>query len=353
MSPAFWNGKRVFLTGHTGFKGSWLTLWLEQLGATVCGFSLAPATTPALFDDAKVAGSCEHHIGDIRDYGAVARAMSAFKPDIVLHLAAQAIVRTSYEDPIETYGSNVMGTVHVLEAARKTPSVRVIVNVTSDKCYENREWLWGYREIDPMGGHDPYSSSKGCAELVASAFARSYFHLKDGPVLGSARAGNVIGGGDWARDRLIPDIVRAFLAGKAVEIRQPDSVRPWQHVLEPLSGYILLAEKLWQGGQNFAGGWNFGPDASAVMPVRAVADTMVRIWGADSCWIDRSDPHALHEAKLLQLDSTKARINMGWQPRWAFRTALEATADWYRKTHEGASPRDLCLQQIAQYAAAH
>ena len=352
MTPAFWSGKRVFLTGHTGFKGSWLTMWLASAGATVRGYALTPPTNPSLFDLAKVAELCDHHVGDVRDAAALTRALTEFRPDIVIHMAAQPLVRLSYDQPVETYSTNVMGTVNLFEAARRAPSVRAIVNVTTDKCYENREWVWGYRENDPMGGFDPYSSSKGCAELVTSAYARSYFSKADGPTLGSGRAGNVIGGGDWAQDRLVPDIVKAFVANDEVRIRRPDSVRPWQHVLEPLSGYLLLAEKLWAHGQAFAGGWNFGPSPDAVQPVRKIADSIVAMWNEPRQWIDASDPNDVHEARLLQLDSTKARVDLGWAPRWTFDIALSNTIDWYQKAQKPGSARDLCLAQIAQYAAA-
>lgn len=348
MSNA-WVNKRVFLTGHTGFKGSWLTLWLHKMGAHVRGYSLEPPTNPSLFELARVSQFCDHQIGDVRDAAAVAEAMRSFGPEVVIHMAAQPIVRLSYEDPILTYSTNVMGTVNVLQAARSCSELCAIVNVTSDKCYENREWVWGYRESDAFGGHDPYSSSKGAAEIVASAFQRSYFNGQKGPFLASARAGNVIGGGDWARDRLVPDMVRAFTAGEAVNIRRPHSVRPWQHVLEPLSGYLALAQRLLEGDASVAGGWNFGPTPDAVQPVGRMADQVVKLWGDGSSWVDCSNPNDPHEANLLQLDSTKARVQLGWKSRWNFEETLKNTVDWYRgaKSRDGA--RNLCLSQIESY----
>jgi CDP-glucose 4,6-dehydratase len=351
MKGEFWKGKKVFITGHTGFKGSWLTLWLTSLGADVCGYALEPPSTPSLFEKAQVARHCRHVHGDVRDPALLSAQMADFKPDIVIHMAAQALVRLSYSQPVDTYATNVMGTVNVLEAARQCSTVAAIVNVTSDKCYENREWVWGYRESDPMGGHDPYSSSKGCAELVASAYARSYFSTEGGTRLASARAGNVIGGGDWALDRLVPDIIRGFLRNDDVPIRRPDSVRPWQHVLEPLSGYMLLAEKLVTDGHACVGGWNFGPPQSAVQTVRVVTEEICAMWGAPRRWTDASDPHALHEARLLQLDSTKAQVDLGWQPRWSFREALAATVQWYKEAHQGSDVAELCLRQIASFSA--
>ena len=350
MNPDFWCRRKVFLTGHTGFKGSWLTIWLENLGAEVCGFAVSPPSEPSLFVRAGVARRCRHVLGDVRDLESLSREMQAFKPEIVIHMAAQALVRLSYNQPVETFDTNVIGTVNVLDAARRCASVQAIVNVTSDKCYENKEWVWGYRESDPMGGYDPYSASKGCAELVASAFARSYFSRDGGPALGSGRAGNVIGGGDWALDRLIPDMIRGFLKNEDVPIRRPESVRPWQHVLEPLSGYLLLAEKLHGGRQAFAGGWNFGPPQSAVQTVRVVADAICGLWGAPCRWVDASDPDAVHEATLLQLDSTKAQVQLGWRPRWDFREALAATVEWYQQAAWGESAAALCQKQIADFS---
>lgn len=349
MSPEFWRGKRVFLTGHTGFKGSWAAVWLKMWGADVCGYALAPNTDPNLFEAADVARGIQSIIADIRDFDCLRSEVARFKPQIVIHMAAQPLVRYSYEAPIETYATNVMGTVHLFEAVRAAGTARVVLNVTSDKCYENREWIWGYRENDPMGGHDPYSSSKGCSELVTSTYQKSFFNGQDGVALASCRAGNVVGGGDWARDRLIPDIVRACLRDETVEIRNPDAVRPWQHVLEPLSGYLLLAERLWHEGQAFAGGWNFGPDQSAARPVREVADLIASSWGPARNWKDCSDPSAPHEAKFLFLDTAKAHIGLGWKPRWALSETLAATVAWYQAVARGADARQLTERQIGDY----
>ena len=306
VTPDFWKCKKVFLTGHTGFKGSWLSLWLQSMGADVMGYALAPPTTPALFDEAAVGEGMQSQIGDIRDLQAITQSMVSFGPDILIHMAAQPLVRLSYKQPVETYATNVMGTVHVLEAARQCPGLRAIVNVTTDKCYENREWEWGYREDEPMGGHDPYSNSKGCMELVTSAYRNSFFG-KDQPVaLASARAGNVIGGGDWAEDRLIPDILTAFEKQQPVVIRNPQATRPWQHVLEPLSGYLVLAESLWERGQDVAQGWNFGPKDEDARPVDWILDHMVNTWGEGASWALDQNPQP-HEARYLKLDVSKAR----------------------------------------------
>lgn len=347
MNADFWRGKRVFLTGHTGFKGSWLSLWLQTLGAEVCGLALAPAGEPNLFTVARVGDGMSSVIGDIRDADAVRDAMTAFRPEIVIHAAAQALVRLSYSAPVETYATNVMGTVHVLDAARHVDSVRCIVNVTTDKCYDNREWAWGYREDEPMGGHDPYSSSKGCSELVTAAYRRSFF-AKAGVALASARAGNVIGGGDWAADRLVPDILRAFERREPVPIRNPRSIRPWQHVLEPLSGYLTLAEQLWHEGQAFAEAWNFGPREDDARPVQWIVERMVQAWGAGADWrIDAGD-HP-HEAHYLKLDISKAQHRLGWRPRWSLPTALTHITSWHQACIAGADMRARCLDQIRQY----
>jgi CDP-glucose 4,6-dehydratase len=349
MSPKFWRGKRVFLTGHTGFKGGWTAIWLKMWGAEVCGYALAPATDPSLFDLAKVGDGMRSIIADIRDFDRLKSAVADFKPDIAIHLAAQPLVRYSYDAPIETYATNVMGTVHLFEALRAAGSARVIVNVTSDKCYENREWIWGYRENEPMGGYDPYSSSKGCSELVTGTYQKSYFNKPNGTMLASCRAGNVVGGGDWASDRLIPDIIRAYQKNKAVEIRNPASVRPWQHVLEPVRGYLLLAERLWQEGQTFVGGWNFGPDQDAARPVRDVVDMIGACWGEPRNWKDCSDSNSPYEAKFLFLDIAKARIRLGWKPRWTLREALAATVAWYQAADRGEDARKLTERQIGDY----
>ncbi len=352
MAAQFWRDRRVFLTGHTGFKGSWLSLWLQSLGAEVWGFSLAPPSEPNLFGVARVADGMHSRHGDIRDLDALRAAMQAAKPEVVIHMAAQALVRPSYDDPVETFASNVMGTVHVLEAVRGTRGVRAVVNVTSDKCYENREWVWGYRENDPMGGYDPYSSSKGCAELVTAAYRNSFFnpgrHAEHGVALASVRAGNVIGGGDWAIDRLIPDFMRAILAGQAVVIRSPNAIRPWQHVLEPLHGYLALAERLYLEGPAYAGGWNFGPQDSDARDVEWIVEHLTRLWGEGAAWRLDERPQ-LHEAHYLKLDISKVRMKLGWEPRWHLDQALAAVVAWYRAWSGNEDMRAFSLGQIKAY----
>jgi len=346
-NPDFWRGKRVLLTGHTGFKGSWLSLWLQSMGATLRGVALTPPTEPALFDVARVADGMEHRIADIRDFAAVKAQMDEFRPEIVIHMAAQPLVRLSYHQPIETYATNVMGTVHVLEAARHAGSVKAIVNITTDKCYENREWVWGYREDEPMGGHDPYSNSKGCAELVSSAYRKSF--LKDaGIAMATARAGNVIGGGDWALDRLIPDILRALQAKEPVLIRNPHAIRPWQHVLEPLSGYLLLADRLYKHGQADAEGWNFGPRDEDARPVQWIVEHLCDTWGDGASWTLQPGHHP-HEAGFLKLDISKARQRLHWVPHWSLETALTRITEWHQAWLAGQDMRALCLNQISQY----
>lgn len=346
-------GKRVLLTGHTGFKGAWLTLWLERLGATVLGISLPPDAGPTLYDLAGVAQSCDSHFADINDPAAMAAAIGDFQPDLVIHMAAQAIVRDSYDQPVLTFATNVTGTANVLEIARRCPTVRGVVVVTSDKCYENNEWDWGYREVDPLGGSDPYSASKACTELVAQAYRRSYFDKPDGAQLASVRAGNVIGGGDWAPHRLIPDIVRATAAGQDVTIRNPASVRPWQHVLEPLAGYLTVAARLLgDDAPRVAGAWNFGPDIDATVPVGDICRIFAAAWGNDGPrFAFGSSPDAPHEAGLLRLDSTKSRLHLGWRPRLSLQDALRMTAIWYRDHAAGADMRAVTLAQINEYEA--
>ncbi|MHB8948154.1 MAG: CDP-glucose 4,6-dehydratase [Rhodoferax sp.] len=347
-NPSFWRGKRVFLTGHTGFKGSWLSLWLQSMSAELHGLALEAPTTPNLFTVAQVAnGMASHTIGDIRDLVTVQKAMQASQPDIVIHMAAQPLVRLSYAEPVETYATNVMGTVHVLESARHTSSVKAIVVVTTDKCYENKEWLWGYREDEPMGGHDPYSNSKGCAELVTSAY-RSSFLQSSGIAVASARAGNVIGGGDWAADRLVPDILRAFEQNQPVIIRNPHATRPWQHVLEPLSGYLTLAEHLYTDGQAFAEGWNFGPKDDDAQPVQWIVEHMVNSWGNGASWQQDGGVHP-HEANYLKLDISKAKARLDWQPCWALQAALQASVHWHQQWLAGANMQAVTLDQINQY----
>ena len=344
----FWKGKRVFITGHTGFKGSWLSLWLQQMGAEVKGFSLTPPTNPSLFVEAKVAQQMQREIGDIRDFSKLSESIRTFNPDILLHLAAQPLVRLSYKEPIETYSTNVMGTVNVLEASRYASQLKAIVVITTDKCYENREWEWGYRENEPMGGHDPYSNSKGCAELVVSAYQRSFFHTPDTAAVASARAGNVIGGGDWAEDRLIPDILRAFEKQQSVIIRNPLSTRPWQHVLEPLSGYLVLAQRLWQDGKTFAEGWNFGPKDDDCQPVQWILDKMVHFWGDGAHYeIDKSEQP--HEANFLKLDCSKAAMRLKWHPKWRLEQTLEQIVHWHRAWLQGDDMQVKCLQEIEKY----
>ena len=343
-----WAGRRVLLTGHTGFKGSWLALWLDAMGAEVTGFALPAPTQPSLFEAARVAQRVRHIEGDVRDPAALHAAFAQARPEMVFHLAAQPLVRLSYAEPAQTYATNVMGTVNVLEAARASDSVRAILAVTSDKCYENREWIWPYREVDPMGGHDPYSSSKGCAELVVASWRRSFF--ADGPCLASARAGNVFGGGDFAADRLVPDLMRAFAAGAAPLIRSPLSVRPWQHVLEALRGYLLLGERLLDGERAYADGWNFGPADEDARPVSWIVDAARAQWGgAPSPAADQAP--SPHEAGLLRLDSSKARAALSWQPALPLACGLEWTVAWHRAVAEGGDAQAITLAQIADYEA--
>jgi len=352
VDQAFWRGKKVFLTGHTGFKGSWLTLWLQDLGAHVTGFALAPDTTPNLFTLGRVSDGIQSIIGDIRDRTLLADAMKEARPDIVLHMAAQPLVRESYVTPVETYETNVMGTVHVLDAVRQVPGVRSVVIVTTDKCYENREWEWGYRENEAMGGYDPYSSSKGCAELVTSAYRNSFFnpstYAKHGVAVASGRAGNVIGGGDWAADRLIPDIMRAISQGETVNIRNPHAIRPWQHVLEPLSGYLMLAEKLYTDGPRFADAWNFGPNDSDAQPVQAIVERLTSQWGDGAEWRLDGGDHP-HEATFLKLDCSKAHARLGWRPRWDLNHTLDTIVAWYKSAARDEDLKTVTLAQIDQY----
>jgi len=350
VTQEFWRGKRVFITGHTGFKGGWLTLWLASMGAKVHGYALAPPTEPNLFTAANLQArlACTT-IADIRDAAALYQAMQLAQPDIVLHLASQPLVRYSYVAPVETYAVNVMGTVNLLEAVRQIPSVKVVVNVTTDKCYENREWPWPYRENEAMGGYDPYASSKACSELVSAAYRRSFLQPA-GKHLASARAGNVIGGGDWAADRLVPDFLRALDAGQPLAIRSPLATRPWQHVLEPLSGYLLLAEKLFTEGQGFAEAWNFGPEETDVRPVQWIADYLCsHIAGA--AWQCDAAPQP-HEAKTLKLDSSKAKAQLGWRPRCNLQTALGMTMAWHQAWKQGADMAAFSVQQIHTYESA-
>jgi len=347
----FWQGRRVVVTGHTGFKGSWLCLWLGLLEAEVAGYALDPPTEPSLFELADVGRDIASVQGDVRDLEHLARTIEDFAPQIVIHMAAQSLVRESYRDAVGTYGTNVMGTVHVFESARRAGSVRAILNVTSDKCYANptppERPCHAHPETDPMGGDDPYSSSKGCAELATSAWRRSFF--TDGTVLASVRAGNVIGGGDWAADRLVPDCIRAMAEGRPVVIRNPQAVRPWQHVLEPLGGYLLLAERLLADGEAYAEAWNFGPDAADALPVSALVDRVVALWGQGASWVHDEADHP-PEAQTLRLDCGKAAGRLGWRPRTDIDTALRWTVDWYRRVRDGDDPRQLTLDRIRAFS---
>ena len=348
MDAAFWAGRKVFVTGHTGFKGAWLSLWLERLGCETTGFALDPPTEPSLFDSAAVARGMNDVRGDVRDLAALSAALAVAKPEFVFHLAAQPLVRTSYAEPVETFATNVLGTVHLLEAVRHVPSVRAVVVVTSDKCYENREWPWGYRETAPLGGHDPYSASKACAELAAAAYRRSFFETVG---IGTVRAGNVLGGGDWAVDRIVPDAVRAVARGETLVVRRPNAVRPWQHVLEPLSGYLALAERLYAEPSTWSGPWNFGPRDDDAVPVRRLLDLLLKHWGSGS-WRAETSASDPHEANLLRLDCSQARTRLGWRPALTLDETIGMTAKWYRQAVEGASVaklRRLTLAQIEHY----
>ena len=342
-------GRRVLLTGHTGFKGAWTALWLNRLGAEVVGVALAPDDQRGVFSACDVASVVDHRISDIRDPKGLANALADLDADLVIHMAAQALVRRSYEEPLDTYLVNVIGTAAVLDVARRMKSLKGVLVVTSDKCYENREWIWGYRENDPMGGADPYSSSKGCAELLVSAYRRSYFNVRSGPLLASARAGNVFGGGDWSADRLVPDIVKAGLAGGEVVIRNPNSVRPWQHVLEPVSGYLMLCAALLRGDEATASGWNFGPDSTGVVDVRTLASIIAERWGAGAPRFAFGDGSGPHEAGVLRLDSTKAKTVLGWAPQLDVSKAVGLTIDWHKAQRAGEPMRAFTERQIETY----
>lgn len=343
----FWKNKRVFVTGHTGFKGSWLALLLKKMGAEVYGYSLEARTQPNLFNAGNIKEILISEYGDIRDYEKLHQAISVFKPEIIFHMAAQPLVRPSYEDPISTYSTNVMGTVNLLDIAHKTKSVRAVVNITTDKCYENKEWMWGYREIDPMGGHDPYSASKGCAELVTTSFVKSFYQSAN-IGLASARAGNVIGGGDWSADRLLPDILQDISRGVTANIRNPNATRPWQHVLEPLSGYIQLAMKLYERPAKYNGGWNFGPYDVDCKNVGWIADTVCSMWGDGARW-KTEQIDGPHEAQYLKLDISKATSLLSWTPKWNVATAISKTVDWYKSYIDGNNVQELMSLQIEEY----
>ncbi len=353
VDKTFWKKRKVFVTGHTGFKGSWLCLWLHSLGAEVAGYALNPPTNPSLFELCKVDRLFASTIADVRDGESLTRAMLAADPEIVIHMAAQPLVRESYRNPVETYATNVMGTINLFEAVRHCKSVKSVVNVTTDKCYENREWLWGYRENEPMGGYDPYSNSKACSELVTSSYRSSFFNSQDyhvhGVGLASARAGNVVGGGDWAQDRLVPDCIRSLLKGEAILIRSPHAVRPWQHVLEPLAGYLLLAQRLYEGGQRYADGWNFGPDDNDAKPVEWIVKKLCAKWGQDASYeIDKGEQP--HEAHYLKLDCSKAKFVLDWYPKWDLEQAIDKVITWTLAYKEKRDLKEVCLNQIEDYS---
>lgn len=354
MNERFWRGKRVLITGHTGFKGGWLSLWLTLKGADVVGFALEPPTQPSFFYTCSLAERMQSVVGDVRDAGALQAVFSQAEPEIVIHMAAQALVRTSYENPVETYATNVMGTVNVLEAVRRCSCVKSVLVITSDKCYENNEWYWGYREIDPLGGHDPYASSKGCAELVTSSYRQSFFppalYHEHGVAVASARAGNVIGGGDWARDRLVPDVFRAVEAGRNVSVRYPRAIRPWQHVLEPLNGYLCLVERLYDTADaaHFSEAWNFGPADDNCQPVENLLTGLAHCLEGRLDWSqDQGDPP--HEATYLKLDCSKAHSRLGWTPKLDLATTLSWTAAWYDAFYKGEDVVSLSIRQIEQF----
>lgn len=352
IDTTFWNGKKVFITGHTGFKGSWLSLWLNSIGANVTGYALTPPTQPNLFGLCNIDNIMTSIIGDIRDSEKLMKAMQDAQPDIVIHMAAQPLVRDSYNNPVGTYEINVMGTVNLLEAVRHCSSVKAVVNVTTDKCYENKEWIWGYRENESMGGYDPYSNSKACSELVTSSYRNSFFnpneYAKHGVAIATARAGNVIGGGDWAAERLIPDCINALLTNETIIIRNPNAIRPWQHVLEPLSGYLILAQRLYEDGVTFAEGWNFGPNDSDAKPVEWIVQKMCEHWAEGATYKVDSGIHP-HEAHYLKLDCSKAKMKLNWSPKWNLEYTLEKIIEWVHIYDQHADMRTVCLQQIDEY----
>lgn len=353
LSPEFWKGKHVFVTGHTGFKGSWLCLWLNRMGARVTGYALPPPTNPSLFELARVSDVISSVTGDVTKPEDLQAAMAAAKPDIVIHMAAQSLVRYSYSRPVETFSTNVMGTVNVLESVRHVPSVRAVVMVTSDKCYHNEEWVWGYRENSRLGGADPYSASKGCAEIVIAGYQHSYFDPKSSPgcaAVGSVRAGNVIGGGDWATDRLVPDIVRSLLMNQPTIIRSPQATRPWQHVLEPLHGYLILAERLFTKGHEFASAWNFGPPEKSEKTVGWIIEQMYQLWGVSFEW--KKDPNpGPPECTFLKLDSSKAKAYLGWRPKLDLVTTVDWIVKWSRRFQANDDMRQVSLAEIDQFMA--
>jgi len=352
LNPEFWSEKRVFVTGHTGFKGSWLCLWLEHMGAHVTGYALPAPTEPSLFELAGIAETMDSVVGDVRDQPSLEAALRAAEPEIVIHMAAQTLVRYSYEHPVETFSTNIMGTVNVLDASRRVPSVRAVVIVTSDKCYHNEEWVWGYRESSRLGGDDPYSASKGAAELVVHAFQQSFYNPenqgRDVPAVASSRAGNVIGGGDWAQDRLVPDIIRSLLKGEPTLIRNPQATRPWQHVLEPLHGYLMLAERLYTDGHEFASAWNFGPPEQSEKTVGWIIAQLYGLWGVDFDW-EKDDNPGPPECTFLKLDAAKARGYLGWRPKLDLPTTLEWIVDWTRRFEAGQDMREASVADIKRF----
>ena len=352
INQDFWHNRTVFITGHTGFKGSWLALWLKQLGANVVGYALEPLTSPVLFENAKVIKAIkQHNLADIRDLNTLSKAMQDCKPEIVIHLAAQPLVRESYENPLNTYSTNVMGTVNLFEAVRNVSTVKAVLNITTDKCYENKEWLWGYRENEAMGGFDPYSSSKACSELVSSAYRQSFFQ-QQGIALATARAGNVIGGGDWGKDRIVPDAMRAFIENRPLLIRNPMAIRPWQHVLDALSGYLMLCQQLMQYPDKFSEAWNFGPNEDDAQPVSKLADIMVNSWGGKAAWEGDKGEHP-HESLSLRLDCSKAKAQLKWKPIWNLERALGETVNWYKAWYNKKDMQQFTLDQIRTYHQEH
>jgi CDP-glucose 4,6-dehydratase len=347
VDKEFWKNRRVLITGHTGFKGSWLLLWLKHLGAEVTGFSLEAPTTPSLFEATNIDKDFNHVIGDIRNLNSLFECINTFAPELVIHMAAQSLVFDSYIDPVSTYQSNVMGTINLFEAIRKTDSVKAVLNITTDKCYENKEWIWGYKETDPLGGYDPYSSSKACSEIISESYRQSFFSSK-GVLMATARAGNVIGGGDWSDNRIIPDAIRSFSQGRPLIVRSPLSIRPWQHVLEPISGYLAICQKLINGEDQFASSWNFGPNYSDNREVSILADLMVDNWGGDAKWeLDKKEHY--HEAQQLKLDCSKSNFYLKWSPKWALDVSVDKTISWYKAFYNGQDMNEFSLKQILEY----
>ena len=349
MDFLFWKNKRVFITGHTGFKGGWLSHWLSELGANITGYSLEPITSPNLYSYTKLDSTIKSIIGDIRDTVLLKESLEKSKPEIIFHLAAQPLVRESYSDPIETLTTNVIGTANLLEHARKLNHLCSVVNITTDKCYENNEWFWSYRENEPLGGQDPYSASKACSEIISNAYRKSFFNPEGDVFMATARAGNVIGGGDWSADRLVPDIIEAYSKDHPVKIRNPNSIRPWQHVLEPIRGYLMLAEKLYTEGEKFAEAWNFGPNETDAKSVKFISEKLSKFWNIkEPCWIAQDGDHP-HEAKYLKLDISKAKHKLGWSPILNLERSLELTATWHKEISKGIDPTDVTLKQISEY----